>query len=473
MARKVEDIIPANHRSVKDIPLGKNSKGSSRSKKEKDDGKETHLRISIQKEKAAEEANNDQSSPDQDKFDKRPAFLHEKKAKRKPERSGKWFLLALGITIVVAGLAYTASLFFSRANFVVVPKTAKASANGGYMAYAKATSSESIIYKINTSSAESDIIVPATEGPLVSSKAKGTVTIYNSYNTAGQKLVAGTRISPESGKIYRLTISVVVPGYTLSKGTKVPGKITATIEADQPGASYNISGSDNVSDFKLPGYKGTSRYESIYARISTPITGGYYGKKVTVDQKVLASTTKYLEEKTSALAIADSVNATPKEFLRIDKACKTAYSKPSIQEQQSSTTAKAKVSLKADMTCLYLNTESLVRSIAGKEKVDLFGGKKFDIKGLEEIDFSIMNLSILSADTKSPIALKIKGDIELVGYIPVEEIRQKLVGKPISETKIVLKDYNSVIESVSGELIPPWSRVPLNIDRIFVTIKQR
>ena len=46
-----------------------------------------------------------------------------------------------------------------------------------------------------------------------------------------------------------------------------------------------------MSDFSIVAYKGTPRYTTMYARIAGDITGGFVGKKKTVNPGTLASTT--------------------------------------------------------------------------------------------------------------------------------------------------------------------------------------
>ena len=69
--------------------------------------------------------------------------------------------------------------------------------------------------------------------------------------------------------------------------------------------------------------------------------------------------------------------------------------------------------------------------------------------------------------------MKLKGDFNMVGVIPVDELKEKLAGVPLAATQAVLKPYyGSVIESGSGELIPAWAKVPKDTSRITVNVEK-
>lgn len=92
-------------------------------------------------------------------------------------------------------------------------------------------------------------------------KATGKITIYNTYSSAPQVLIATTRFETPQGKIYRLVNRVTVPG--------APGSIEADIIADGTGESYNT---ESVQRLTIPGFKGTPKFEKFYGSIQSPIT---------------------------------------------------------------------------------------------------------------------------------------------------------------------------------------------------------
>lgn len=77
-------------------------------------------------------------------------------------------------------------------------------------------------------------------------KAKGTVSLVNSYSSSSQSIPAGTTLTI-NGQSFKLLQAVVIPGAEFAvEGTtitvKKPGKVDGNIEAAEAGESYNING---------------------------------------------------------------------------------------------------------------------------------------------------------------------------------------------------------------------------------------
>lgn len=101
-------------------------------------------------------------------------------------------------------------------------------------------------------------------------KSRGRVTIYNEFSEESQQLVATTRLESADGKIFRIIKGVIVPGMKKENGNIIPGSIEADVVADQVGDEYNIG----PSEFKIPGFKSSSKYEKFYARSEAKMLGG-------------------------------------------------------------------------------------------------------------------------------------------------------------------------------------------------------
>ena len=97
------------------------------------------------------------------------------------------------------------------------------------------------------------------------SRAFGVVTIFNDTNLS-QRLIRTTRLQSPDGKYYRLTQEVNV----LAKTNGKAGSVDVTVFADKPGAEYNLP----PTTFKIPGFLNDPRYNLIYGKSFTPMTGG-------------------------------------------------------------------------------------------------------------------------------------------------------------------------------------------------------
>ncbi|MCF7831547.1 MAG: hypothetical protein K9M36_01510 [Candidatus Pacebacteria bacterium] len=137
------------------------------------------------------------------------------------------------------------------------------------------------------------ISIPATETEYQEEKASGTITIFNAHGTSSQRLLEETRFETPDGKIYKTAKGpgITVPGGKMQGGKLIPGSLDVMVYADQPGQEYNIG----FSDFTIPGFKGTSKEKTFYARSKTEMTGGFKGESVIVPEETIILSEKKLE----------------------------------------------------------------------------------------------------------------------------------------------------------------------------------
>src|SRR3989344_6006082 len=453
MPRRVQDIVPNKHRSIRDIPVERESLVRPKSK----------------------EASRTRTQPVEMRPTKNPLENVEVRIEktivnppvtRRPRKSGskKWLYIVMGIVIIVAGAAYVASVYFSYASFKVAPKVVSISVNSTYVT--QGTPEKSVLaYEIAAVKGGSSVTVPATDGPKISTSAKGKITLYNAYSKETQRLIAGTRLSDDTGRIYRLTSSVVIPGFTTSGGNTIPGTLVTIVSADQPGDKYNILKTDSVSDFKIVAYKDTSKYNSMYGRLAGDISGGFVGTQKVISTAMLASTTRELENKVTASLLTQVKAAIPNGYIMYPNAYVATFSTPTVNTIDAKS---ASVTVQGNLSRIIFKKNELVLRIAGDKAVETFDGFAYEAKGLEDLDFSITNLKDFSPEKKNSLIIKLKGDAKLMGVIPVDSLKKKLAGLSLTETESVFRSYKPVIDidKSSGEITPPWSKVPMDPSRI-------
>ncbi len=137
------------------------------------------------------------------------------------------------------------------------------------------------------------ISIPATETKYQEEKASGTITVFNAHGTSPQRLLEETRFESPDGKIYKTAkgAGVTIPGGKTQGGKLIPGSLDVVVYADQPGQEYNIG----FSDFTIPGFKGTSKEKTFYARSKTEIAGGFKGERVIIPEESIILSGKKLE----------------------------------------------------------------------------------------------------------------------------------------------------------------------------------
>lgn len=442
MPRRVQDIVPNTHRSIRDIPVGRSS-----------------IIAPIQPPK--KKAGRILSLPRTD-----TPILPSHNTKKSGTK--KWIFVLMGIVIIVAVVGYVTSVYFSHASFTIVPKTVPFTVNSAYIS--QNTPGKGVLtYDLASIKGDLSANVPAIDGPKLSTSAKGKIVVYNSYSTQTQRLIAGTRFADDTGRIYRLTSSVVIPGYTLTNSKITPGSITISITADQPGQTYNVSKSDPVSDFKIVAYKNTAKYDTMYGRIASDISGGFVGAKKTIDPKLLASTTAELKTKITDALITKLKSSIPAGYILYPDAHVSIFSNPVIG---GSDLKSASVTLQGTLYGILFKRDELIARVAGDQAVALFDGFSYETPGLESLDFSIANAKDFSPEKKNTLIIKLKGDGMLVGSIPVDALKKKLAGLSLAETSEVFRSFKPVIEieKSSGSITPPWSSVPNDLNRITIEV---
>lgn len=120
---------------------------------------------------------------------------------------------------------------------------------------------------------------PATGTKDVGTKASGSMTIKNSYDSSSHTFVAGTRFQSSSGKMFVSTESVTVPGGSLSGGHIVAGTASVNVQAAENGDSYNLA----PTSYTLPGLP-SSQQSTITG------TGGQMSGGTTKEIKVVSQT---------------------------------------------------------------------------------------------------------------------------------------------------------------------------------------
>ena len=447
MPRRVQDIIPSNKRSIRDVPVA---------------------RVENKHEKRREQV-----------IDEEPVKIEEVKQvtekKKKKNSRLPWLFGILGIIVIIAGIAFGISGHFATATFNLTPKVLPVNVNNTYIipstGTASSTSLGSFGYEIFSLSGMASTTVPAVQGPFTQTKAQGTIIIYNSYSSQSQKIVAGTRLTNNSGLIYRLTSSVIVPGFTASGAVTIPGSINASLVADQAGNQYNISGSDSISDFKVVAYKGTPKYSGFYGRLTGDVSGGFSGTQTIVAPTLLASTTVTLQNKLVTDLAHNISNSIPAGYIMYPNVYSSSFGKPVVTNIDSKT---AKINITATLYGIILNKNNLARFLAGASSSNSFGSYGYTQPNIESLSFSFANQKDFSVSKKTNLIARITGSFNLVGVIPINALKQAFAGISISKTVDILKKYSSVIDLVhsSAEVNPPWvTTVPNDKSHIYINLR--
>ncbi len=389
-------------------------------------------------------------------------------AKVSPPGKRRFPAILLTFVVIFIGIAVIAvalSLLYSKAAVTITPKTAHVEINGTFTAKKTGDATlaaGALAYDPITSTQALTQTVPATEGAAISTKSKGTATLYNEQTTQ-QKIVAGTRLSNEDGDIYRTTATIVIP----AGKEGAPGKIDASILADQAGAEYDMTLSGST-DLKVVAYKGTPKYETVYGKIKTALIGGFAGTKVTVSAEVQKATITTLKESLTTKLLDEVKKQVPKDSVFYPNAYAVEYETPEPVSKGKDT---AEISVKGTLTAAAFKRTPLLKSIAAKE-LDKFPAPTYNIEGLDDLRFTLVNTKDFAPRKGSPLIFSLKGSVDLIGTFSETALKDELKGTYLKDSNAIFTRYPSIANAYA--LITPfWMRsFPNSPDKIIIEIKK-
>ena len=361
--------------------------------------------------------------------------------------------IAISSAVLLAILYST----FGSAQIIIKPKTQQL---GFQIKVSTSSHNEKIDPLFNTIPGEYFVIenselktIQTTGQKEVAQKAKGKITVINAFSSSPQPLVATTRFETPDGLIYRTPRSVIVPGVTVENGIQKSGELEIEIIADQAGERYNI---DPVN-FTIPGLRGSTKFEKIYAESKFKITGGIIGLANIVTEEDVKNLKEEIKNKVTE-KIKNELKAKSSELILVDTLQPTI-----INEELSNKAGEA-------ATQLTLKTTARLNTVAFKEKdiielINSFIKKTGDLVLIKDsLSIEYENPKIDEGKESLTFDLLVKGRAGL--KIDEEKIIQKLAGIKEKEIKDSIKSMPE-IETVKIIFSPFWvNRIPREIDKI-------
>lgn len=355
------------------------------------------------------------------------------------------FVIWLIAIVALLALFFGVSLIFSRATLTIAPKVETVTFNGD---------TYSLPFEVLKLNKEDGMTVEATEEKEANQKASGKIVIYNNYSSASQRLINNTRFETADGKIYRLNSSVDVPGTKVVAGKTIPGSVEATVFADQPGDSYNLRLSDLKGDFKIPGFKGSPRYNSFYALLKTDIAGGLVGK-----QRVVADTVRTTAIEAAKAALKENLTkelyaVKPDNYLVFPNSYTITFSNlpDSIVSD-----SKVKISVRGELNSVVFNSLKLADLVAAK-KITNFDNLAVNFISGEDLKTTFVAKDQTNLWKNTAIDLKLTGQAKIKWLYDTEEIKRELAGRKASDAVSILSKYKEQVKSIVVAFSPVWTR---------------
>jgi len=346
--------------------------------------------------------------------------------------------------IAIIFLFFAVSFLFSKATITVVPKTKIISLDQNFSA-TKDSSADKLQFNLIVISDEESKLIESGEERDFKESATGKVLLYNKFSSAPITLNIDTRLEGSNGKIYKTKVKTTIPGMNKAG---IPGKVGVDIYASVPGSEYNST----PLDFKIFGFKGTSKYAKVYGRSVGEISGGLLGKsrQVTEEDKITAQ--KNIE-KSLEIKLFDKAESQIPEgfvlfkdsaFLNIDD------TKTSPVSEDGSITITVKGTLYGFIFDQNNLTKKIMVSLLPDETV-----KDLYISNIKDLVFSLSNKeSIIFSDVKD-IDFNLSGMPQIVYKFDSGKLVSDLVSRSKSDFNQILLQYPN-IDGATLSIKPIW-----------------
>jgi len=276
---------------------------------------------------------------------------------------------------------------------------------------------------------------------LKESKARGTITIYNNYSSAPQTLVATTRLISETGKLFRTTSTVNIPGAALTGGKITSSTYDVEVVAAEVGEEYNVG----PSTFSIPGFAGTPKYTGFYGKSSQPMTGGFKGEIKFVTADDIKAARSSLEQQLLSLK-GEIAGKIPQNLKLIDGASEIKFeemSSPKAGDEQE----KFDMDLRGAASTLVFNEEDVKKIIEENIATKIVTDKE-PLPKTQKIVYSIKSINLDAGKAE----LSVRAEEGITWKIDTEILRKDLVSKSIPEAK----EYLSSLVSIDNAKVTLW-----------------
>lgn len=361
------------------------------------------------------------------------------------------FLTFAVVFVVIAG-SVAALVYFSTAKVTITPNVVSANVQSSFTA---TRDTGTLPFQIVTAQKIASKNVAATGTKTVSSSASGPITIYNTQPKA-QRLIANTRFATTAGLVFRIHSAVTVPGGTAAK----PGSVTATVYADQPGASYNV----DATSFTLPGLAGSPQSSQVYAKSSAKMTGGASGTVAVVDPSTEAQTRSALVDALGPQLLEALESQIPGGYILLSGAATTSFE--ALPAEPAGSAATAEVKQQGTIRAVVFPSAAIAHALASSIEGAGYQGEPVTLASTDGLNFSPSG-AFPTTDTAS-FSFSVRGPASFIYTVDPSRIAAAIAGKTRSLSEVALTNYPEVKRAVL--VLRPFWRQSFPEDPASITV---
>jgi len=351
------------------------------------------------------------------------------------------------ILCLVVGLFYWGGNIFEKTIIHIVPKKETINYNNEKFTALK---DSNVNFEIMIKSEKISKKIILTESKKVSIKAEGVVTLYNEFSMNPQKIIAGTFLSDDDGRVYNTKNAVIIPGYKKDNQKIIPGQSFVEVTAFLTGEAYNGS----PKNFYINSFKGNTKYDKIYGKLNKPFTGGMEGFVYVLDDSNKENIDNIVKTSLKENLLKQVKSLVPEEYILYPGASIFSYK---IPDNISSKTPETEIEIDGTLSVILLKEKSLVDSIIKNSFGDVSKEefKEIKIQDLSNLSFNFTNKNQSIEKETNSIPFSLSGDIVFIWEPNQELLKIKLIGVNKKDVLPIFKQDPGIV-SASTKILPPW-----------------
>ncbi|MCP6720340.1 MAG: hypothetical protein KJI72_03440 [Patescibacteria group bacterium] len=394
-----------------------------------------------------------------------PTRKTEKKPHKKTPFRWRWIVISLFVVLLGGGAFVLVNSILPRATVVMTLKKFPTSFDEQIEISSQAVdtsfsgSSIRLPGELLTARRNLSMRFPASGKEKIERKTKGVLTVYNAYSSEPQVLIATTRFLSPDDKLFRLDERVVVPGAKIIDGKIVPSQIEVLVTADKPGEKYNL---EPQSGWRIPGFKGTPRYEGFYADALNPLTGGFIGEEPVPTEEDIESAKDAVITSLKSVLESQMLVLLSNRFKLFDGAREFEVLREEVEPVDEG--GNFGIFTEAELRYLVFEEETLKETIAEKA-----GGSLPPDLRIRDSSFNYRQVEVDLA--QGEMSFFVDGTILFEPDIDVENLKSQLFGQNEQELRRIIL-FLSGLERANISLWPFWvNKVPTNSKRVKIMVE--
>lgn len=326
----------------------------------------------------------------------------------------------------------------------------------------KSTDDKRLSFQVMKSEATASKQVYTSNLQQTVTKAEGSIVLFNEYRSSAITIKKGTVITSEKGKKYITQSAVTIPAFT-GTGTNKKAGISQEVKivASNAGAEYN----SEATSFTVAGYKN----DQVYARSAGAIRGGESGVLHVLDSSEKEIAMSDLQANLAERLKREARSSIPADYITYPDMQVMSIDKDSFVYKGANIRFPAKID--GEMVSYIIPRDALENALANRIVSDQTYP---DVVIPTLSDLKVTPITALPTDIdKIPenISVAISGSGVIVTKVPIEKVKQALLGIP---RKAFSGALNSITEIEEAKYIfyPFWAPFfPSIPDRINIIIK--